>query len=51
MNQLRENMIEHYDFEALTERLFRPLEKWYGISNIIKRPLVDDPTTELATVH
>ena len=44
VTKLKENLMEHYDYEVLTERLFRPFEKWYGINNIIKRPLQKDPT-------
>lgn len=29
--------MEHHDYECMSERLFKPLEKWFGCDHIVKR--------------
>ena len=40
---LKENLLEHHDYEAVPKNVFRYLKKWYGIDIEIVRLLKIDP--------
>lgn len=42
--ELRENLLEHYDYVALPKKLFKLFKTWYGVDFEIVRYLKPDPT-------
>ena len=40
---LKENLLEHHDYEAVSKNVFRYLKKWYGVDYEIVRFLKRDP--------
>jgi predicted nuclease of restriction endonuclease-like (RecB) superfamily len=42
--ELRDGLLEHYDFEAINEEVFQNLKLWYGVDFEIVRNLKKDPT-------
>lgn len=40
---LRSNLLEHFDYEALPWRVYKYLKQWYGIDYEIVRYLKQDP--------
>ena len=40
---LKENILEHHNYEALPKSIFRYLKKWYGVDYEIVRFLKKDP--------
>ena len=42
--ELKENLLEHYDFIALPKKLFKLFNNWYGVDFEIIRFLKPDPT-------
>ena len=42
--ELKENLLEHYDFVALPKKLFKLFNNWYGVDFEISRSLKPDPT-------
>jgi len=40
---LKENLLEHHDYEAVSKNVFRYLKKWYGVDHEIVRFLKKDP--------
>ena len=41
--ELKENLLEHHDYEAVSKFIFRYLKKWYGVDYEIIRFLKMDP--------
>lgn len=44
--KLRDNLLEHHDYEAVSKQVFRYLKKWYGVDYEIVRFLKKDPIDE-----
>lgn len=42
--ELKENLLEHYDYVALPKKLFKLFKSWYGVDFEILRYLKPDPT-------
>lgn len=42
--ELRDNLLEHYDYEAVPKRIFINLKAWYGCDYEIVRLLKYDPS-------
>lgn len=42
--KLKNNLLEHYDYEAIPKRVFDHLKEWYGIDHEIVRYLKYDPS-------
>ena len=40
---LKQNLLEHHDFEAVGKRVFEMMNKWYGCDYEIYRVLKPDP--------
>ena len=43
-HELKENLLEHYDFVALPKKIYKLLKKWYHVDFEISRYLRPDPT-------
>ncbi len=43
---LKENLLEHHDYEAITKNVFKYLKKWYDVDYEIIRFLKKDPFNE-----
>lgn len=43
---LKENILEHHDYETVSKNIFRYLKKWYGVDYEIVRLLKKDPLDE-----
>jgi hypothetical protein len=41
--ELKDNLLEHHDYEALPQKIFDQLSRWYGSDFEIARPLRPDP--------
>jgi len=41
--ELKENLLEHHDYEVVSKRLFNVLSKWYGCDFEITRAMRIDP--------
>ena len=42
--ELKENLLEHYDFAALPKKIYKLFKKWYDIDFEVIRYLRPDPT-------
>ncbi len=42
--ELKDNLLEHYDYEAISKKVFTYLKAWYGIDHEIIRFLKYDPS-------
>ena len=44
--ELKENLLQHHDYEAVSEKIYSCFKDWYGVDHDIKRILKVDPANK-----